>query len=306
MKTYSQFLTEDTDGGFYAYRNLNVQSAEFLYEWMKEHNIPNPIPKDKLHVTVVCSECDVPGYTPDPALVMVNPASFKIDMMNEALVIKFRSDALEEQWQRAMNMGAKSRYPRFTPHVSLSYQVPETFDITDLKPPPSFLVFDAEQSRPLIDGWADSLRETSGDIISDNPGIYVPQNSLNIPREQMPQISDSNKMEFVDWLEEQGIVVQYMEIPVAMLRSVQDTINLKKVENLANTMPDGAMRKPVIVSKDHYILDGHHRWLALLNRDPHQAIAAYRVNIPIKELLAISRNYRQTFYKTPEGQRVTA
>ena len=303
MKTYLQFVTETaetTGGGFYAYRSLNAQSADFLYEWMKEHYVPNPIPKDKLHVTVVCSENDVDGYTPDPSPVMVSPATFKIGMMNEALVIHFKSDALEEQWQRAMNMGARSRYPKFSPHVSISYQVPEDYDYTELKPPSTFLVFNAEQSRPLIDGWAktNGLREYTGDVISDRPNIYVPQNNLNIPREEMPQISDANKMDFCDWLENQGIFVQLIDIPVALLRSVQDTIDLKKVENLTTNMPSSAMAKPVIISKDNYILDGHHRWLALLNRDPHQAIEAYRVNLPIKELLSTARNYRQTYYKS--------
>jgi hypothetical protein len=299
MKTFAQFMTEDTSSGFYAFRNLNAQSAEFLYGWMQEHGIPNPIPMDKLHVTVVCSENDVLGYTPDPMPLQISPATFKLDMMNEALVIKFKSDALEEQWQRAMNMGAKSRYPKLTPHISLSYNVPLDYDYHDLKPPPSFLVFNEEQMRPLIDGWAaaNNLREYTGDIISDRPGIYVPQNNLNIPREEMPQIADHHKMGFVDWLEEQGITVQFLDIPVALLRSVQNTIDMKKVQHLADKMPDAAMRKAVIVSKDLYILDGHHRWLAILNRDPHQTIEAYRVNLPIKDLLAIAGNYHQTSYK---------
>ena len=290
MKTYTQFLNEDVSDGFYAFRNLNAQSAKFLHEWMKEHRVPNPLPMDKLHVTVVYSENMVPGYTPDPTLLQVSPASYKIDMMEEALVIKFRSDALEEQWQRAMNMGARSRYPKFVPHISLSYNVPVNYDLTELKPPPTYLVFNEEQMKPL-------LREYTGDIISDKPGIYVPQNNLNVPREEMPQIADHHKMGFVDWLEEQGISVQFIDIPVFMLRSVQDEIDLKKVQHLADTMPDAAMRKAVIISKDLYILDGHHRYLALLNRNPHQTIEAYRVNLPIKDLLPITRNYRQTFYK---------
>ena len=300
MKTYTQFLNEDTSSGFYAFRNLNPQSAHFLYEWMLEEGVPNPIPAHNLHVTVVCSEADVEGYVPDPTPVMINPATYKIDQMQEALVIKFRNDTLEEQWQRAMNMGAKSRYPRFIPHISLSYKVPESYDPSDLKPPPSFIVLDGEQQRPLIDGWAaiNNLREYTGDIISDTPDIYVPQNHLDVPRDQMPQISDAEKMGFVDWLEEKGILVQFVDIPVALLRSVQKTIDLKKVEHLRDKMPGNALNKPVIVSKDNYILDGHHRWLAVLNRDPHQVIQAYRVNLPIQELLTVSRNYGPVRYKT--------
>lgn len=283
MKTYTQFLSEDTSAGFYAFRNLNPQSAQFVYEWMLEEGVPNPIPAHNLHVTVVCSEVDVAGYTPDPTPVMINPATYKIDQMQEALVIKFRSDALEEQWQRAMNMGAKSRYPNFVPHISLSYKVPKHYDPSELKPPPTFIMLDGEHQRPLIDGWAalNNLKEYTGDVISDTPGIYVPQNHLDVPREKMPQISDFEKMGFVDWLEEQGILVQFVDIPVALLRSVQNKIDLKKVERL--------MAKPtakaIIVSKDNFVIDGHHRWVAALNHDPHQMLPAYRINLSVHDCL---------------------
>jgi hypothetical protein len=102
-------------------------------------------------------------------------------------------------------------------------------------------------------------------------------------------------MEFIDWLETQNIHVQFINIPVSMLKSTQNEINLKKVENLSANLPEKALNKPLIISKDLFVLDGHHRWLAILNRDPHFLISAYRVNLPIYELLEITRKYRQTF-----------
>ena len=152
--------------------------------WMRENRIPNPISSNELHCTVVCSEVEIPGYVPDNTLVMVNPAKFKINILNNALVVEFKSDPIELQWQRAMNMGGRSKWPRFIPHISLSYGLTEWFDPTELKPPPSFLVLEPEQSRPMVDGWAaiDSIKEES----EEDPGIYVPQNHLNIPRDDCP------------------------------------------------------------------------------------------------------------------------
>lgn len=291
MKTFTQFVTEDTSGGLYAYRNLTSQSAEYLYLWMREEGIPNPVPPGNLHVTVVCTVNDVPGYSPDPTLVMLSPATYRIDQMQEALVIKFRSDALESQWQQAMNLGAKSYYERFIPHITLSYKVPEDYDHSDLKPPPSHIVLDAEQIRPRMDGWAtmNGLREFTGDVISDTPGVYVPQNNLNIPREHMPQISDQHKMKFIDWLENQGIIVQFLDMPVAILRSVQHDIDLKKVEK----MMDSQINKPIITSNDNYVIDGHHRWIARLNRDPHQVIPTYRINLPVQQCIQCINSWRE-------------
>jgi len=261
---------------------------------MQENRIPNPVSSNELHCTVVCSEVSIPGYVPDNTPVMVNPASYKINILNNVLVVEFKSDPVVVQWQRAMNMGGRSKWPRFIPHVSISYNMGEWFDPTELKPPPSFLVLDQEQCRPMIDGWAaiNSVQEETEEV----PSIYIPQNHLNVPREEMPQISEADKLAFIDWLEAQGIFVQFMDVQVALLRSVQSEINLKKVETLSTREPHPALNKPVIISKDNYILDGHHRWLAILNRDPYRAIEAYRVNLPIGDLLDVTRRFKKSRY----------
>jgi hypothetical protein len=156
----------------------------------------------------------------------------------------------------------------------------------------------------MENGWAALDEYTIGDMtLGGGPAIYVPQNTLHIPREEMPQIADATKLAFVDWLENQGIHVQFIDIPVSLLKSVQDHIDLKKVENLTTNLPEKALSKPLIISKDNFILDGHHRWLALLNRDPHFAVSAYRVNLGIHELLYITKKYREQ--QTTNGQSVT-
>ena len=297
MKTYLQFITESSSG-LYTFRRLNQQSSEFLYEWMKENRVPNPSPMNELHCTVICSEVEIPGYTVDPALVMLNPATYKIAIMNEALVVQFKSDPLVEQWQKAMNLGGKSKFPTFIPHISLSYKVPEDYDYTELKPPPTFLVLQGEESKVMAEPGQTSINEYSvGDMtLGGGPKIYVPQTSLNMPREQMPQITQANTMEFIDWLEGQGITVQFVAMPVALLRCVQgaDAVDPKKVTALQNSQTIST--KPFIVSKDNYVFDGHHRWLALLNRDPHFSVDTYRVNLPIRDLLDMAGKYSKTMY----------
>jgi hypothetical protein len=132
--------------------------------------------------------------------------------------------------------------------------------------------------------------------LGGGPKIYVPQTSLNMPREQMPQITQANTMEFIDWLEGQGITVQFVAMPVALLRCVQgaDAVDPKKVTALQNSQTIST--KPFIVSKDNYVFDGHHRWLALLNRDPHFSVDTYRVNLPIRDLLDMAGKYSKTMY----------
>lgn len=293
MKTYLQFLTENAVG-LYSFRRLNQQSSEFLHEWMKENDVPNPRPISELHCTIVQSDIDIPGYAPDPALVMLNPATYKIEMLAQALIIKFKSDPLTEQWQKAMNMGGKSKFPTFIPHISLSYQVPEDYDYTELKPPPSFLVLQAEEIKTNSNNGKTSINEyTIGDMtLGGGPKIYVPKTSLNIDRDEMPQITQKNTMEFIDWLEEQGVTVQFLSMPVALLKCAQGHVDESKVAALQTSNSS----KPYIVSKDHYVFDGHHRWLAELNRDPHHSVDTYRVNLPFQELLGMAKNFSKAMY----------
>jgi len=276
---------------------LNQQSSEFLYEWMKENRVPNPSPMNELHCTVICSEVEIPGYTVDPALVMLNPATYKIAIMNEALVVQFKSDPLVEQWQKAMNLGGKSKFPTFIPHISLSYKVPEDYDYAELKPPPTFLVLQGEESKVMAEPGQTSINEYSvGDMtLGGGPKIYVPQTSLNMSRKELPQITAANTMEFIDWLENQGIVVQFVSLPVASLRSAQEGIDPEKVAALQNSPTIST--KPFIVSKDNYVLDGHNRWVALLNRDPHFNVEVYRVNLPLNELLPLAHKFPRSFTK---------
>ena len=299
MKTYFQFITETKSVGLFTFRRLNLQSAEFLVGWMQENGIPNQLPLNELHCSVVGSEVPVEGYSPDPTLIMLNPATYKIEMLGEALVISFRSDPLEEQWQRAMNLGAKTFFPTYIPHITLSYKVPLDYDFGDLKPPPIFLVLQSEEIKAHSNNGKTSINEyTIGDMtLGGGPKIFVPQTNLNMSRDQMPQITQANTMEFIDWLENQGIVVQFVSMPVALLRCVQgnEHVDPAKVAALQNST--AISTKPFIVSKDNFVFDGTHRWLAILNRDPHYSVNTYRVNLPIQDLLDMVKKFGKVFYK---------
>ncbi len=145
--------TNDGCKGLYTYRKLNTHSLEYLYDWMNENRIPNRIPSDKLHCTVVCSESSLPNYSIDPLAVLINPATFKIELMNEALTLSFESVPLKNQWLLAKNLGASFKYPSYRPHISLSYAVPLQYDYSQLKPPYIPLILDPEISGELVKDW---------------------------------------------------------------------------------------------------------------------------------------------------------
>lgn len=128
--------------------------------------------------------------------------------------------------------------------------------------------------------------------------IHVPKGSLNIPRAKMPQIRSDLVPEFVDELEAAGVRVERMKkIGVAKLKPTQQEINNEKVVKMLSA-PPSVLAKPVIVSKDFYILDGHHRWLALLNSKPDFKIQTYFVHLPIRQLLKRANSFGKVSYKS--------
>jgi hypothetical protein len=297
MKSYLQFMTEEltANDGLYSFRKLNAYSSGLLTEWMSEYRVPNPVESIELHCTVICSKASIPQYKLDAMPVMLNPATYHIDILGEALVLSFRSDTLHRQWLTANALGAQSRWPTFRPHITLSYKVPVEFQFEDLKPPPVPLVLDSEQGRVMVDGWAAINQVVES---NDFPQLYSPEIHLNIPREKMPQIASDHVGEYIGWLEANNVEVDWDQQVASSLRSVQKDINLAKVAALSNTIPEEMLGKPLIVSNDHYILDGHHRWLAIMNRDPHYPINTYVVDLPIAQLLNLSKRFPKVSYRT--------
>ena len=261
-KTYLQFVNEDisTDHGLYSFRKPSLHSLEILNQWIQENQIPNPISPAELHATVVCSETAVPTYTPDPKSIWINPATYSIAILGEALVLRFRSEVLSRQWEQAKAMGAQSRWPTYQPHLSLSYSIPEDFDYSEIKPLPVQIILGEELIRPMIDGWA-AINHLTEDMTLGGPDV------LNVTPIEIPQIRDTDISEFVTWIERQGIEV---------------------------TIPTNILTKPVISSNDNYILDEH---LRCQSRDPHFMLETYQVDLPIRELLAIAHGFPKAFYK---------
>lgn len=87
------------------------------------------------------------------------------------------------------------------------------------------------------------------------------------------------------------------------LRATQREINGEVVEDLVREGLYALLReRPMLASEDGYILDGHHRWAALLTVDPNQEVDLLEVQAPVREVLALAHAFPGTEYST----RVTA
>lgn len=123
---------------------------------------------------------------------------------------------------------------------------------------------------------------------------------------------DSDKtvlQHMIDHLAENGIKTSDTEIPVGMLKATQSEIKADKAFKMADGHLKGKFDKiddSVVVSKDGHILDGHHRWAALLTIDPSRKMKVKVIDMNMKDLLAESQAvpgvYKADFEGNPLGE----
>ena len=161
--------------------------------------------------------------------------------------------------------------------------------------------------------------EKSADICKLSPPVC--EGNLGISRDNMPQLmdqsvksllnsedpgdkkkgqaavdagadpdSDQSPLEqFLETLKKEGVKQEHTSIPVGELKATQREIKAGKTFKMAHSYFSGEFPKitegEIIVSSDNHILDGHHRWAAMLVADPTLKMKVIKVDIPMKEFL---------------------
>jgi hypothetical protein len=116
-----------------------------------------------------------------------------------------------------------------------------------------------------------------------------------IPRDKMPQFrSDAVRQKFVTSLKDRGVRVTTGNVKVGQLKPTQNELSAAKVLKLAEVYLDGGfakIRERIVVSKDNFIVDGHHRWAALMVVGPDETMNVVRVGIPIRALVDMANEF---------------
>lgn len=124
------------------------------------------------------------------------------------------------------------------------------------------------------------------------------EDNLGIPRADMPQLNSDQRLPFIMWLRARDIGVKDESVPVASLHATQKELNGASIAGLRDRIKhhDG-WNKPIFISSDNYILDGHHQWAARIAIDAEDGklggenIQAERVDAPIAKLLALADEF---------------
>jgi predicted kinase len=127
--------------------------------------------------------------------------------------------------------------------------------------------------------------------------LYIPKHGLQIDRHHLPQIKSTDVPDFLHWLKvHKHSSVVHTELPIAALYPTQSNFNHSKIHALMG-QEKVHLKKPIIVSGDHYVIDGHHRWLALLNMDNQETIPVYLVHMKALDVIAAMKEYPKSFTK---------
>jgi len=154
-----------------------------------------------------------------------------------------------------------------------------------LKPPAD------KQVATLVDELAKQLKDRPGDTINLCK-VSVPGTNLfcgasfDIPRQKMPQLggmprpgSEADKMPknskgevdvqdgFIEHLKKNGVKVTDTTMPADQMKASQMEVRADKTHGMANNKDFDPNERPIVVSRDGYIVDGHHRWSAQILRD---------------------------------------
>lgn len=142
--------------------------------------------------------------------------------------------------------------------------------------------------------------EHAGEPINRNWTAFAPESgSLNIPREQLPQIQAEHRGALVNFLAARGITHETAEVPADSLKPTQGEFSPRKVQQ-AREYQGGD--RSILVSSDGYVLDGHHQWLARL--DNGEPVKVIRLDAPIQDLLRLAHQFPSS--TTAPGPRRTA
>lgn len=119
--------------------------------------------------------------------------------------------------------------------------------------------------------------------------IKIPPIGLTFSRSDMPQLGARD--DFLGQLQKHKIKFHNDIVDSNSLRSSQGEFNKDAIHSLINEPIK--TKSNIVISKDNYVIDGHHRWAA--NYNMGKKTKAVRVDLPVLELIRLSKTFPTTY-----------
>lgn len=151
-----------------------VLNAAEIIAHFKAQGFPKTMAPEDMHVTLAYSkaafEWDQVGIVPNPHTV--EGGSREVTPLGDggAVVLKFEDSILAARWAGLHAAGAKSDYPSFTPHVTISWDAADV-DLDKVLPWTGAIELGPEIFRELNPDWKSGVVEKSARVIKVVPKL---------------------------------------------------------------------------------------------------------------------------------------
>lgn len=161
----NDFFADAAPRPLYVQRKL--LNGRDLIAWAKANGFKSTLPADDMHVTVLYSRTPVDpmkmgeGWSGDEnGHVRIKPGGPRaIERFGDAVVLLFASWEIESRHRSMVEAGGSHDFESYQPHVTISFDVPENFDLETLKPYTGALEFGPELFEPLDLDWKSKVQE---------------------------------------------------------------------------------------------------------------------------------------------------
>lgn len=140
--------------------------------------------------------------------------------------------------------------------------------------------------------------------------LWLPPGEQRTDRDEMPQIPEERFDEFLSFCKSHGVHSDRLPMPCGLLKSGQKAIDPEKAVKMSRLADLKELLTRTLVSEDGTLLDGHHRWAALVIKgDPAAMMDCVKLHAPFADCLRLARQFLgdATFAaSTPEQLKVVA
>ena len=145
-----------------------------------------------------------------------------------------------------------------------------------------------KDAAPISAAATESTPETvTGPKINKEWTAFGPESgTLGIPRAEMPQIKSEHRGALVNFLRARGIEARSAMVDPSQLKPTQAEFSPGKVQSAREFR---GSERPILISSDGHVVDGHHQWLAAL--DDATPMSVIKLNKPIDKVLAEMKEF---------------
>ena len=118
------------------YVSRRVKNADDIIAWAESVGFKNILSPEDMHVTVAFSRTAVDwnSFTPEQATISNTKGGRELKHLGDAHVLVLESKLLQKEWQTFIDGGATWEYDDYIAHVSITYEVDETLDLSKIEP----------------------------------------------------------------------------------------------------------------------------------------------------------------------------